>query len=97
MFISDLKAVFLIDEGIEFPLEGVCINFLISPWLMLFTVVWLNNRLGSLLHVVPSVTTSLSTDSLLSTINSFKISCKLALVKGLPAQEGGLTVCDLNH
>ena len=95
MFISDLKVVFLIDEGVVFHLEGVGINCLISSGLILFSVVELTNKVESLLPITSSLTTVLSSDSLISTINSFKISCMLVLVKGLPLQEEGLIFLQL--
>ena len=62
---------------------------------MLFTVVELTNNLESSFPIAYSIKTSLSSDSLLSTIDSFKSSCKLALEKCLPLQEGGLTALQL--
>ena len=65
MFISDSKAIFLIDEEVELPLVGVDINFLISPGLMLIAVVELTNKVESSLPIASSVTKALSSDSLL--------------------------------
>ena len=64
-----LKGSIFIDEGERFTLEGVCINFLMSPGLMFFAAVKLTNKVESLLPILFSATTSLSSYSLLLTIN----------------------------
>ena len=71
MFIYDLKAIFLVDEGEGFPLLGVHINFVMSLGLILFTMVELTNKVESFLSITSSVATALSSDSLILTINSF--------------------------
>ena len=81
MFISDLKVIFLVDEGAGLPLLGVEINFIMSPGSILFAAVELTNRVESLLSITSSVTTELYSHSLLSTINSFKSLFRLDLVK----------------
>ena len=72
IFIYDLQAIFLVDEGVGLPLLRIFINFLMSQGLILFYVVKLTTKVESLLSITSSVTTALSSDSLLSTINSFK-------------------------